>query len=410
VQGVLANRARVEREVQTVHGDMLLLRVLPYRSRGGEIRGVVLTAVDIGSLKRAEAEARRLSAIVRSAREAIIATDLSGRVVAWNQGAEELFGWPEQGALGMDIRLLMPEERREEESELLIRACHGEDVPTFETQRVTRGGSRVDVELSLSPVHDALGKVIGASSIARDITVRKRAEEQAQRTIAQREQFLALLSHELRNPLMALANAVRVLSKDGLSTAAQTSARDVVRRQVQQMARLLEDLLDSSRMRRDRIELNREVSDLRGTVDGVLDAARPQAEEAGVRLVIDIPDAPVTVEADVARLQQLQINLLNNAIRYSPIGAQVRYSIRQSDAEAVVRPTSCRTSSSRSSRRPTGGRARRAWGSGSAWRAPSPRRTAATSRRRARARARGRASRSGSRWQRRASRWWWPRR
>ena len=333
---VLANRSRVEREVHTARGELLLLRILPYRSRGGDIRGVVLTAVDIGSLKRAEAEARQLSAVVKSAREAIIATDLAGRVVAWNQGAEELLGYPEADAIGMDARVLMPEDRREEENELLIRACQGEIVATFETKRVTRGGSRVDVEVSLSPIHDALGKVIGASSIARDITIRKQAAEQAQRTIAQREQFLALLSHELRNPLMALANAVRVLGKDGLSPRAQESAREVVRRQVQQMARLLEDLLDSSRMRRDRIELKREVMDLRSTIDGVLDAARPQADEAGVKLVVELPDVPVEVEADIARMQQLQINLLNNAIRYSPRDATVKFSLRRNGSEAVV--------------------------------------------------------------------------
>ena len=147
--------------MQTAQGELLLIGILPYRSRGGDVGGVVLTAVDIGSLKRAEAEARRLSAIVRSAREAIIATDLSCRVVAWNQGAEELLGYSETDAIGMDARVFMPEDRREEEIELLIRACHGEVVSTFETQRVSRGGGRVEVEVSLSPIHDALGKVIG---------------------------------------------------------------------------------------------------------------------------------------------------------------------------------------------------------------------------------------------------------
>jgi two-component system CheB/CheR fusion protein len=335
VQEVLTARRRVEREVQTAQGEMLLVRLLPYRSHG-DTRGVVLTVVDIATLKRAEAEARRLSAIVKSAREAIIATDLSGRIVAWNQGAEEQFGYNELAACGMDVRLLLPEDRRERELDLLVRASKGENIPTYETQRVTRTGSRVDVEISLTPVLDALGKVTGVSSIARDITIRKQAEEQAQRTIAQREQFLALLSHELRNPLMGLANAVRVLSKEGLSQAAQNSAREVVRRQVQQMARLLEDLLDSSRMRRDRIELNREVMDLRSTVDSVLDAARPQADEAGVTLALDIPPEPIEVEADIARLQQLQVNLLNNAIRYSPHGSTVTYSMRRIGGEAVV--------------------------------------------------------------------------
>jgi two-component system CheB/CheR fusion protein len=335
IQEVLTARRQVEREVQTTAGGMYLLRLLPYRSKG-DVRGVVLTIIDIATLKRAEAEARRLSAIVRSAREVIVATDLQGHIVAWNQGAEELLGFPERDAIGMDVRLFIPEERRDEEAELLLRAGLGETLPTYETQRVTRGGRRVEVEVSVSPIFDALGKVVGASTIARDITIRKEAEEQARRTIAQREQFLALLSHELRNPLMGLANAVRVLSRDGLSSSAQGAAREVVKRQVQQMARLLEDLLDSSRMRRDRIELSRERLDLRTTVDGVLDAARPAADEAGVQLILDVSSEPLEVEADPGRMQQLQVNLLNNAIRFSPHGGAVKYVLRRHSDSAIV--------------------------------------------------------------------------
>jgi two-component system, chemotaxis family, CheB/CheR fusion protein len=335
IREVMETRSPIESEVQTGQGELMYLRVLPYRTKS-EARGVVLTIVDISSLRRAEAEARRLSAIVRSARDAIAAQDVQGRIVAWNGGAEDLYGYPEADAIGMDTRLLMPEDRRQEEVALLTRLARGEDVGVIETQRVTRDGRRIELELSACPVYDEFGKLTGMATIGRDITVRKRAEEQVQRAIAQREQFLALLSHELRNPLMALSNAVRLLDEPGMADDDQASARAVVRRQVQQMARLLEDLLDSSRMRRDRIELKRQLFDLRDAVAGVLDAARPQADQAGVVLDVKVDDQPLPVEADIGRLQQLQINLINNAIAHSPPGAVVRYALEREGQQVTI--------------------------------------------------------------------------
>ena len=336
IQDVMAGGARIEREVQSTDGTLYFLRILPYRSKQLTGSGVLLTLVDISSVKRAELEARRLSAVVRSARDAILAKDLQGRITAWNPMAEELYGYPASEAIGMDVRVLVPEDLRQEEADLLDQVGQGKDIPTFETQRIHKSGSRVDVELTVSPIRDSMSRVVGASTIARDIAQRKRAEAQVQMTIAQREQFLALLSHELRNPLMGLANATRVLNEHSLSNDAKLAACDVVRRQVQQMARLLEDLLDSSRMRRDRIELHRARIDLRETVEAVMDTARPQADEAGVEVAVSVPKQPILVDADVGRLQQLQANLLTNAIRYSPRGAHVRFALEVDGEQARI--------------------------------------------------------------------------
>ena len=335
IREVMSTSRPRDGEVPTARGEMLLLRILPYRSKG-PARGVVVTIVDISSLRRWEAEARRLSDIVRSARDAIVAEDLHGRIVAWNQGAEELYGYAEADAIGMDARLLLAEERRNQEAEITSRLARGESVNTFETQRVRRDGRRIDVEVSLCAMYDTGRRFGGMATIARDITGRKRAEEQVKRAIAQREQFLALLSHELRNPLMGLSNAVRLLDQPDVSVESQATARDVVRRQVQQMARLLEDLLDSSRMRRDRIELKRQTFDLRDAVAAVMDAAGPQADEAGVEVELAIADQPILVEADPGRLQQLQVNLLNNAIAHSRPGGRVKYCLEVVDGKAHV--------------------------------------------------------------------------
>ncbi len=333
---VVSTLAPVEREVSTGEGEVYLVRILPYRSRG-EAGGVVLTLIDIGMLKRAEAEARRLSAIVRSAREAIVARDLAGSITAWNPGAEALYGWTETEAIGRDCKMLLPPDRVVEEGDLLARIMNGESVAPFETQRIGRDGRPLDVELSVSPVFDAVGRISGISTIARDIASRKRAEEQVKRAVAQRDHFLALLSHELRNPLMGLTNAVRVVERAETTSDVQGRALEVIRRQVAQMARLLEDLLDASRMRRDKVELRRELIDLRATVDGVMDNVRPLAAEAGVNVHVSVPSEALPVRADFGRLQQLQVNLLNNAVRYSPRGTTVHYTLAREHERAIIR-------------------------------------------------------------------------
>ncbi len=187
---------------------------MPYASRTAA-RGVVLTIIDITSRRAAESEARRLSAIVRTARDAIISHSLEGQdfVVERRRGAPVRLhgaGSRRQPCCGSSCRTTWPHENTErivEETEA------GHDVPPFETTRIAKDGTRGDVLLSVAPVRSEKGEISGASVIAIDITARKHAEERAATAIEQREKFLALLSHELRNPLMAIASANEVLMR-----------------------------------------------------------------------------------------------------------------------------------------------------------------------------------------------------
>ena len=336
IQLVLRDGAPVEREVVNRRGDFFFLRVLPYRS-SSVVTGVVLTLIDIGMLKRSEANVRQLSAVVSSSADAIIATDLTGTITAWNRGAEDLYGYQAEEAIGRNVIILQPAERHEESRELLARVIRGHWIDDLETVRMRKDGHAIEVSMSVSPIHDAHDKIVGFSSIARDITRRKRAERQVKRAMEQRDHFLAMLSHELRNPLMGLLTAAHILKDQSSPAEARARSVEVINRQSQQMARLLDDLLDVSRMRRDRIEMNKELLDLRTVAEATMDAIRPQAEHAGVALDIEVHGQPVWVHGDKSRLQQLVVNLLSNAVKYTPSGKRISFVLGRDDAHALVR-------------------------------------------------------------------------
>jgi two-component system CheB/CheR fusion protein len=336
IQSVLRDGAPVEREVVNRRGDFFFLRVLAYRS-GNLVTGVVLTLIDIGMLKRTEANVRQLSAVVSSSADAIIATDLTGTITAWNRGAEDLYGYTTDEAIGSSMTMLLPTERHEESRELLARVIRGHWIDDLETVRVRKDGHAIEVSMSVSPIHDAHDKIVGFSSIARDITRRKRAERQVKRAMEQRDHFLAMLSHELRNPLMGLLTAAHILKDQSSPPEARERSVEVVNRQSQQMARLLDDLLDVSRMRRDRIEMTKELVDLRTVAEAAMDAIRPQAEHAGVQLDVEMDGQPLWVHGDKSRLQQLVVNLLSNAIKYTPSDKRVWFALDRDQDEALVR-------------------------------------------------------------------------
>src|SRR5262245_19096051 len=154
-----------------------------------------------------------------------------------------------------------------------------------------------------------------------------------------REQFLAMLSHELRNPLAAILAATRVIERTNRSDRASHEASRVVTRQANHMSRLLDDLLDVARITRGHVTLRTEPVDLRDTAQGAIEALRPFLAEHDTRLTVDISDDPLPVIGDTARLQQIQANLLSNASKYSPSGSEVRFELRRVGHEAMIRVT-----------------------------------------------------------------------
>ncbi len=454
----------------------------PMRDEGGTVLGAVLVFRDVTERKRAEEVRARLAAIVESSEDAIVSKTLDGVIRSWNAGAERLFGYTAEEAVGQPITLIIPPERQDEERAILARLCRGERVEHFETVRVSKDGRRLDISLTVSPIRDDAGRIIGASKIARDITERKRAEkalresedryrraatEAAQAAEAnakfraffeqgtnfagvlaldgtvveanrlcldacgfardevigkpfwecgwwnrsaavmemvraaslqaaggrlfrtethyfvadgaervvdlilapvtdeagrvlfvaatgtdvtdrrrmedmlreqdrRKDEFLALLAHELRNPLAPLRNGLQVMRLAEGDASAVAQARGMMERQLGHMVRLIDDLLDISRINRNKMELRRSRVLLADVVSSAVETARPMIEAAGHELSVSLPTEPVFLDADLTRLAQVFGNLLTNSAKYTQRGGQIRLAAERRGEDVFV--------------------------------------------------------------------------
>ena len=184
----------------------------PFRDEFGVLLGAVNMLIDITERKRAEQFAAQLASIVETSDDAIISKDLDGIITTWNAGAERLFGYSAEEIIGKSVTTLIPAERNDEEPEILGRIRRGERIHHYETIRLCKDGSLVDISLSVSPLKDASGRIIGASKIARDITERKRGQ-------IEQELLLKEMSHRINN-LFAVANGLVSLSARSARTPA----------------------------------------------------------------------------------------------------------------------------------------------------------------------------------------------
>jgi PAS domain S-box-containing protein len=483
----------------------------PMRSESGDALGAVLVFRDVSERKRSEEARARLAAIVESSEDAIVSKTLEGVIRSWNAGAERLFGYTAEEAVGRPITLIIPPERHDEERTILDRLCRGERVEHFETVRVARDGRRIDISLTISPVRDGAGRIIGASKIARDITEKKHAEkalrehgrllrqvaeagltihsarsldgvlrasaEEARRIFGARQaasrltageegaeaitalsvpeegegrrehgtppavedicaavcrtnrpvrltraeleahpawrkaggegdrhspprgllaaplvgrtgqnvgliqvagkedgefsegdeaalvqlahiasvaianaqlygelreqdrrkdEFLALLAHELRNPLAPLRNGLQVMRLAAGDPGAVAQTRAMMERQLGHMVRLIDDLLDVSRISRNKMELRRARVLLADVVSSAVETARPLIDAAGHTLTVALPPDPVYLDADLTRLAQVFGNLLTNSAKYTRRGGHIWLDAGRRGEDVVV--------------------------------------------------------------------------
>ncbi|HVK13626.1 MAG TPA: ATP-binding protein [Gemmataceae bacterium] len=244
-------------------------------------------------------------------------------------GAERLYEYTAAEIVGRTLAALVPPDHPDELPGILDRVRRGEHIEHFETVRVRKDGGRVDVSLTISPIRNSEDRVVGASKIARDITARK--EEDRRKT-----EFLALLAHELRNPLAPLRNALQVMRLAGDDRASAERTQAMMERQLQHLIRLVDDLLDVSRISQGKLQLRRERLSLSAVVGGALDVCRQVVEQHGHQLTVALPDEPVEVDADRTRLAQVVCNLLTNAAKYSEPGNRIWLTARREEDEAVV--------------------------------------------------------------------------
>ena len=317
----------------------VLAHANPFRDECGYVSGAVNVLVDISDRKHAEVTRSMLAAIVESSEDAIISKTLDGTIRSWNVGAEHLFGYTAAEAIGKSITIIIPPERLDEERMILDRLSRGERIGHYETVRVSKHGRRMDISLTISPIRDASGRIVGASKVGRDITTQKRAEETLRESDRRKSEFLAVLAHELRNPLAPIRNGLEILRLADGDRIAADRARDVTERQLAHLVRLVDDLLDLSRISYGKIELRKERIDLVTAVQDALESSRPVIQGAGHELTVSLPPAPVWVDGDRTRLAQVFSNLLNNSCRYTERGGRISLRAEQRGGEAVVTVT-----------------------------------------------------------------------
>jgi two-component system, chemotaxis family, CheB/CheR fusion protein len=481
---VLERLVPIEREVGLPGGKWFLSRLLPYRTMDDRIAGIVVSFIDITERKQAEEVRLWLSAVVASSTDAIISFSMDQTILSWNAGAERIFGYAANDAIGQPMSMLLPGGTDEQER-ILRQLRQDKALANLETVWRCQDGSDIHVALSVSPIKDTHGLVIGATAIARDITQRRKSAEAlriseerlrltvenatdyaifstdldrnvtiwntgAQRVLgyaesevlgrsadiiftaedraggapehesqtalregraaddrehqrkdgsrfwasgvmmlmrdangqavgfvkilrdqtADREakqalersqvdlmraleenekaraelqvadvakdRFLAVLSHELRNPLASIDSAAALMLTTTLPSGDRDAAAKVVKRQAAVMKMLLDDLLDVARLKLGRLELHREKVRLGNVVEAALETIRPMLETMGHHLEVDLPTYPVEIDADALRLTQVISNLLSNSVKYTQPGGSIALKARVVGRDAVL--------------------------------------------------------------------------
>jgi len=440
----------------------------PIRVPGGPILGVVLVFRDATEQRRAHEARERLAAIVEYSGDSIVTKDLNGIIQTWNRSAEELFGYTADEIVGKPITTIIPPELRDEETRILSRIRRGQPSERLETVRVTKDGRRLHVSLSVSPLRDKEGQVIGAAKVLhdvtevvatrgelarereliattlasigdgvivtdasgkvsflnaeaerltgwngdeargqdlpaifrivneqtrrlvenpvervfrlgtivglanhtvliardgserpiddsaapillqgrvlsgvvlvfRDATARLQVEEERREADRRKDVFLAILSHELRNPLAPIRLAIGMLNRLGPPDSELQELRNIIERQTAQLAHLLDDLLDVSRIATGKIVLRKERILLGFAISSAVESSEPMIRARDHQLRVTTPEQPIYVEVDLARLAQVFTNLLQNAAKYTHKGGTITLEAEREGNDAVVR-------------------------------------------------------------------------
>jgi PAS domain S-box-containing protein len=297
-------------------------------ARSLEVTNVTLQQ-EMDTRMRAEETMQQLAAIVESSNDAIVGTTLDGLIQTWNPGAERLYGYRREEAIGKHVSLIHAE--RQKETELLRRIADRQRVRQVETINLTKDGRKIDVSMTVSPILDRVGAIVGASTIARDISDQKLLDRM-------KSDFVGTVSHELRTPLSAIKGFLELVA-DGEAGPVNDTQREFLEiavRNSERLAALINDLLDMNRIESQQLQLKAEPVNLAAILADVAATFRYQAHSKGLVFKEDLPDLP-QVRGDSARLIQVFGNLVSNAIKYTPAGEiSLTASSRNGEVEVIV--------------------------------------------------------------------------
>ncbi|HSS19054.1 MAG TPA: PAS domain S-box protein [Pyrinomonadaceae bacterium] len=349
---------RVRKDGQPIN---VSLTISPIKNPQGQVIGASKIARDITESKRAEEALRRAldfdETVMSSMGEGLYTVDLESRVTFMNPAAQEMFGWTLDEILGRRIHEVVHHSHRDgapfpaEECAGLRVLREGQGLSNYEDVFIRKDGTFFDVIYSSSPLRSD-GRTTGLAVVFRDISERKQAEEERERLLAAeqdaraeaeranrlKDEFLATLSHELRNPLNVVIGYAEILRRSGENQKPEfiMKAAETIRRNAVAQAQLVSDLLDLSRLQMGKLSLNRQPVSLSTIISDAIETVRSEAAAKSITLQVDLDADIVVVEGDPIRLGQIAWNLLNNAIKFTPAEGTVRIALSQESGSAKV--------------------------------------------------------------------------
>jgi PAS domain S-box-containing protein len=261
--------------------------------------------------------------------DGVITTDTQSNITFINPAAESMTGWTSADAIGLAMgqvfHIISEDTQLDVVNPVRTVLESGRIVGLAnDTALVGRNGTPISIEDSAAPIRDSRGNIVGAVLVFHDVTERRRSEQALRDADRRKDEFLATLAHELRNPLAPIRQAAMIANEPTATDAQKRWSHDVISRQVEHMALLLDDLLDISRITRGALQLRIEMTELAAVIDAAVETARPAIEAKRHRLSIQIPQQPVYFAADSLRLAQILANLLSNAAKYTDAGGQIQ--------------------------------------------------------------------------------------
>jgi PAS domain S-box-containing protein len=296
--------------------------------RAGTLTGFAKITRDLTERRKHEEELReseqRFRLMVDSVRDyAIFMLDVDGNVRSWNTGAQALKGYTADEIIGRHFcTFYTPEDQAAGKPAAELRAARLHGRLEEEGWRVRKDGTVFWANVMMSAVHGADGALIGFAKVTRDMTTRRRLEE-LERSSRMMNEFLAMLAHELRNPLAPMRNAVTLMQLENLASPTLRNSRDIIDRQLTHVTRLVDDLLDIGRLTTGKVKLRKEQMVIADVVARGVETVRPLIEARHHKLSVEMPDKPIVVNADPTRVSQIVQNLLVNAAKYTPDGGRI---------------------------------------------------------------------------------------
>jgi len=318
----------------------IAVKASPIKNNQGDIMGVSKIIQDITFQKEAEEKQAILAAIVSSSDDAIISKTLNGIITSWNNAAKKMFGFTETEAIGKHISIIIPPDRIEEETVIIESIRKGEKIDHFETVRIAKDKSERNISLTVSPIKNSKGEIIGASKVARDITARIEAEKQQrlytvrlQELSKYKDEFMVMASHELKTPLTVILANLQILQLI-MEADPNISYVNKTLKQAYKLSNLMTNLLDVSKIQSGKLELNLSLFDAAGLVKEV--TANLQETTKSHHIILKDRKEKLMANADRERIEQVIINILGNAIKYMPAPGDIIISAYKKDGKITI--------------------------------------------------------------------------